>query len=78
MLRDLRQLDNDRSFVDPRSLSGAAGAALDRLKQFEFSLRKKAEGGNQPLSLSASDEVPAGFRTAIEEYYRSLARRPTR
>jgi len=30
---------------------------------------------NEPLSLSGSDEVPEGFRTAIEEYYRSLARR---
>ena len=30
---------------------------------------------NEPLSLSGSDEVPEGFRPAIEEYYRSLARR---
>ena len=52
-------------------------AALDRLKQFEFNLRREAEGGNQPLSLSASDEVPAGFRDAIAEYYRSLARQGT-
>jgi hypothetical protein len=78
VLRDLRQLDNDRNFVDPRSLQALHAQALERLKQFEFSLRKNAEGGNQPLSLSASDEVPAGFRTAIEEYYRALARRSSR
>ena len=41
----------------------------------EFNLRKKTDGGDQPLSLSGSDEVPAGFRTAIEEYYRALARK---
>jgi len=75
VLRDLRTLNNERNFVDPRSLQALHAAALDRLKQFEFGLRREAEGGNQPLSLSASDEVPAGFRTAIEEYYRSLARR---
>jgi hypothetical protein len=38
-------------------------------------LRRKAEGGDQPLSLSGSDEVPAGFRQAIEEYYRALAKK---
>jgi hypothetical protein len=76
VLRDLRALDNDQNFVDPRSLQTLHAQALDRLKQFEFGLRKEAEGANQPLSLSASDEVPAGFRTAIEEYYRSLARKP--
>ena len=50
-------------------------AALDKLKKFEFNLRKKADGADQPLSLSGSDEVPAGFRTAIEEYYRALAKK---
>jgi hypothetical protein len=78
VLRDMRSLNSDRNFVDPRSLQALHAAALDRLKQFEFGLRREAEGGNQPLSLSASDEVPAGFRTAIEEYYRSLARRSAR
>ena len=44
-------------------------------KKFEFALRRKSEGGDQPLSLSGSDEVPAGFRQAIEEYYRALAKK---
>ena len=33
------------------------------------------ESGNESLSLSGSDEVPAGFRQAIEEYYRALAKK---
>ena len=78
-MRDLQALDNDQNFVDPRNLAALQAAALERMKQFEFRLRKQAgTTGDQPLSLSGSDEVPAGFRTAIEEYYRSLARRPTR
>ncbi|MGE4056691.1 MAG: DUF4175 family protein, partial [Vicinamibacterales bacterium] len=72
ILRDLRNLSSEQNFVDPRSLQDLQSAALDRLKQFEFNLRREADGGNQPLSLSASDEVPAGFRDAIAEYYRSL------
>jgi hypothetical protein len=46
------------------------------MKKFEFTLRRKTEGGNESLGLSGSDQVPEGFRQAIEEYYRSLAKRP--
>ena len=49
--------------------------ALDKLKQFEFTLRKRLETGGDSLALSGSDEVPASFRQAIEEYYRALAQR---
>ena len=75
ILRDLRMLDTDQAFTDPSNLQALQAAALDKLKKFEFSLRKKAEGGDQRLSLSGSDEVPAGFRSQIEEYYRSLAKK---
>jgi hypothetical protein len=63
-------------FADPRGLAELQAATLEKIKNYEFGLRKKADGGeSQPLSLSGSDEVPAGFRTAIEEYYRSLNRK---
>ena len=45
------------------------------MKKFEFSLRRKTDGGNESLALSGSDQVPEGFRQAIEEYYRSLAKK---
>ena len=78
IMRQLRGLDNDAVFADPRNLASLQANALEKLKNFEFNLRKKAEGDDQPISLSGTDEVPAGFRTQIEEYYRSLARRPTK
>ena len=59
----------------PRALEALQAAAIDKLKKFEFSLRRKAESGNESLSLSGSDQVPDGFRQAIEEYYRSLAKK---
>jgi hypothetical protein len=74
-LRDLRALDTDQAFVDPSSLAALQASAVDKLKKFEFNLRKKIGSTEQPLALSGSDEVPAGFRTAIEEYYRALARK---
>ena len=68
--------DNDRLFADPQGLEKLQAAAIDRLKKFEFGLRRKTEAGNDSLSLSGSDQVPEGFRQAIEEYYRSLAKKP--
>jgi hypothetical protein len=78
VLRDLKAFDNDRIYTDPRGLEQLQAAAIDRLKKFEFSLRRKADTGNDSLSLSGSDQVPEGFRQAIEEYYRSLAKKSQR
>jgi hypothetical protein len=78
IIRDLQKFDNERLYVDPRGLEQLQAAAMDKLKKFEFALRRKAESGNDSLSLSGSDQVPDGFRQAIEEYYRSLAKRQPR
>jgi hypothetical protein len=75
VLRDLRAFDNDRVYADPKGLEQLQAAAIEKLKKFEFTLRRKAEAGNDSLSLSGSDQVPEGFRQAIEEYYRSLAKK---
>jgi hypothetical protein len=78
IINQLRAFDNDRLFADPQSLAQLQAAALDRLKKFEFDLRKKVGSDNNQLSLSGSDEVPAGFRQDVEEYYRKLAKTGTR
>ena len=63
--------------LDPKGLDQLK-ASIDRLKKFEFDLRKKVNGEDQQLFLSGSDEVPAQFRAAIEEYYRALAKKGTK
>jgi hypothetical protein len=75
VLRDLRAFDNDRVYADAKGLEQLQAAAIEKLKKFEFALRRKADAGNDSLSLSGSDQVPEGFRQAIEEYYRSLAKK---
>ena len=67
--------DNDQVYADPRGLEQLQAAAIDKLKKFEFTLRRNTETGNESLSLSGSDQVPEGFRQAIEEYYRSLSKK---
>ena len=75
VLQDLRAFDNDRVYADAKGLEQLQAAAIEKLKKFEFTLRRKADNGNDSLSLSGSDQVPDGFRPAIEEYYRSLAKK---
>ncbi len=49
--------------------------AVEDLKMFEYSLRRELQGTDpEKLRLSGSDDVPDGWRSLVEEYYRSLAR----
>ena len=74
-LSDLRGLENQAAYNDPKALEKLRLAALDKLQKLDFALRRKLESGNDSLALSGSDEVPAGFRQKIEEYYRALAKK---
>jgi len=75
IMRDIQGLTRPDAYVDPANLAALQAQALEKVKQLEFDLQKKLDGGDQPLSLSSSDEVPAGFRQSIEEYYRSLSKK---
>jgi len=77
-MRNLQQGQQQSIYDDPNALAKLQAAALERLKQFEFTLRKKLATDADSLALSGSDEVPASFRQAIEEYYRALAKRGTK
>lgn len=74
VMKGLAQGTNTNAYSDLKGLQQLQAAALDQLKKFEFTLRRKLDAGNESLALSGSDEVPAGFRQAIEEYYRQLAK----
>ena len=74
VMKGLAQGTNTNAYSDLKGLQQLQAAALDQLKKFEFNLRRKLDAGNESLALSGSDEVPAGFRQAIEEYYRQLAK----
>jgi hypothetical protein len=77
VIAELRALESGRLFNDPRGLERLQSEVLDRLKAFEFALRRRLEGdaADRPL-VGAGDQVPPRFRELVEEYYRSLARTP--
>ena len=75
VLAAMRQLDDDRVYKDARELERLQTQVAEGLKRFEFSLRRKLEDGQGDLpTLTATDEVPRGFRDLVNEYYRSLSR----
>jgi hypothetical protein len=74
ILRRLKALDDDRVYRDVQELARLQAAVSDGLRRFEFGLRRQLDGEAKDVLLSGSDDVPAEFKTMVEEYYRSLAR----
>jgi hypothetical protein len=75
VLDAMTELDGRGVLTDPRALAEIHQGMLDQLKRMEFGLRREVEGetGRNP-TLTGSDDVPDGYRTLVEEYYRALAR----
>jgi molybdenum-dependent DNA-binding transcriptional regulator ModE len=73
--RAMRGLEGGRAFADPSGMARLERDVLERLRAFEYALRRQVEGvpEGQPI-MAPGDQVPARFRELVEEYYRSLAR----
>jgi len=73
--RRLRRLERAETWSDLRGVETLVAQSLEDLKMFEFALRRELAGSDpEKLRLSGSDEVPEGWRSLVEEYYRLLAR----
>ena len=51
-----------------------ATQALEKLKSFEFDLRRRVNAGNDQMYLSGSEEVPPAFRKSIEDYSKAISK----
>ena len=75
LIRQMRELESQRTYNDPEEAERLQAAVADGLKAFEFALRRRIEGERpDQLRIGGSDDVPEGFRKLVEEYYRSLGR----
>ena len=77
---DEKILDRMRDFrirglnQDPLALESLRDDIVAGLKQFEYRLWREIEGGDEDrLYLAGADEVPAGYRDLVEEYFTNLA-----
>lgn len=73
----MQSLADERQLADERTAADLRAQTLENLKSFEFMLRKQlgAPDDNRVL-LGRSGDVPAAFKQYVEEYYKSLARKP--
>jgi uncharacterized protein DUF4175 len=74
-LRAMRKLDEEGIYREPRSLAQLVASIVEDLKSAEFAIRRDLEGPNrEKLTLSGTQEVPPGWQSLVEEYYRSLSK----
>ena len=73
--RKLRRLERSETWGNLHGVETLVAQAVEDLKMFEYSLRRELQGTDpEKLRLSGSDDVPDGWRSLVEEYYRSLSR----
>ena len=73
--RKLRRLERAETWGSLHGVETLVAQTLEDLKMFEYSLNRELQGtDSEKLRLSGSDDVPDGWRSLVEEYYRSLAR----
>jgi hypothetical protein len=75
-IRALRRLQDQKTY-EPRALGRLIASVVEGLKSTEFALRRELEGPDrEKLFLSGGQDLPPGWQSLVEEYYRSLARKP--
>ncbi|CAN5763260.1 hypothetical protein BH11GEM2_BH11GEM2_28420 [soil metagenome] len=71
---EMRRLEGSMANGDAKGIDELQKSVIDGLKTFEFTLyRKLGLGDSKAPALGANTPVPAEYRAAVEEYYRSLA-----
>ncbi len=74
VIAEIKRLESSKVLADRTGLDRLEQDVLERLKAFEFALRRRIEGDAAKPLAGAQDQVPPRFRELVEEYYRSLAK----
>jgi hypothetical protein len=77
LIDQLRGIEGTRAFNDPEELARLRGAVVQGFKEFEFTLRRQMVGAevDRP-ALGGNENVPAGYRDMVNEYFKSLSKKP--
>ena len=77
ILRRLQAFQDDRVWGEPRGLDRLLASVIEGLKSAEFALRRELDGPDrEKVFLSGSQDLPPGWQRLVEEYYRSLSKKP--
>ncbi|HYW51806.1 MAG TPA: hypothetical protein VE861_14420, partial [Gemmatimonadaceae bacterium] len=72
----LGALDGAAVLGDPAALQQLRDGVVEDLKSFEFSLRRALGSAAGGPVVGGSERVPAQYREMVNEYFKSLSRRP--
>jgi hypothetical protein len=75
VVKALQALGNEKNLQNPSGLQELYQTAVQRFKTLEFEIRKRVDTTSEQLFLYGSEDVPASFRSLIEEYYRTLSKK---
>ena len=77
LIEQLRGLEGSRAFNDPEELARLRGAVVQGFKEFEFTLRRQIVGAEADRpALGGNENVPAGYRDMVNEYFKALSKKP--
>jgi hypothetical protein len=72
----MARLQDPGTYGDPPQIPLLQEQVRESLRRLEFVLRREVEGERAGrAALTGTDDVPAGFRRMVDEYFRNLARR---
>ncbi len=71
----METLQDPSAYGDLPQIEALQERIREDLKRLEFLLRRDVEGDKTGrAALTGTDDVPAGFRKMVEEYFKNLAR----
>jgi uncharacterized protein DUF4175 len=77
VIRAMRAFEDERIYREPRGLAQLVASVVEGLKSAEFALRRDVEGPDrEKLTRSGTQDLPPGWQRLVEEYYRSLSKKP--
>ena len=77
LIEQLRGIEGSRAFNDPDELARLRTAVVQGFKEYEFALRRQLGGAEaERPALGGNENVPAGYRDMVNEYFKSLSKKP--
>ena len=70
----LQGMSKEGAYHDPLGMQQLMSTTLDKLRKFDLDLRKRLDTSNDQLFLSGSEDVPAGFKSLVDEYSKALSK----
>ena len=77
VVKALKALGTDKPYQDPSTLTQLTSQALAKAQALEQDLRKKLDTSNQQLFLNGVGDVPKEYQTAVQDYFKALAKKKT-